>query len=286
MPFLGYDPVKNLDSNKASEVASAKMLEVFIGVPPKRMIIFTGIAIPELVALSPFIVDAPGDAGTWPQKVIVNLNAKSNAPNPPFAATVGLASINNKNSDMLLATDTATVFTDDQLNLFLACDIVAMGGVLSILSRFSYQATVFLDTDVAIISGTIRWNPGDITHNSALESDLFEVEAFTVTYTPPTTGSLAGTLTRTVKKLGKTLGKPDWQGSLIAIPYEIYEPPLGEALFVSVAPKPGAFTVNSGSAGREVVFAQVSGPSPITLTPTHLKEAPVDFMARVVVGPA
>ena len=261
---------QNLNAGDPSQVASAKMLQAFIGTPPKRLLIFTGIAIPAW--------DSNSDLDR--ETVIVDLNAKSNAPNPPFAATVGLASIANTDSDLIFATDQVTVFTDSGLNLFLACDI-AVQGDRSVLNRFSYQATVFLDSDEAIIAGTIRWDPHDMTHNAAMEQDLFQIQAFTITTSPGSPGGF-GTTTTTIEKVGKTIGRPDWQGNLLAIAYEIREPPLGKGLWVSVDPKPGAFTINSTLTFN---FVQVSGPSPIILNAAHLTEKPVDFLARPFFGP-
>jgi hypothetical protein len=246
------------------------MLEVFIGAPPKRLLIFTGIAIPELE-------DSDGTSNH--DTVIVHLGMKSNVPNPPFAATVGLASINNTDSDLIFATDEVTIFTDDELNLYLGCNIGVLGE-RSILSRFSYQATVFLDTDKASIFGTIRWNGGDMIHNAALVSNLFQIEAFTLTWVP--SAAAFGQTVRTVQKVGHTVGLPGSEDNFMAIQYEIDEPPLGVALWVSVDPKPGAFTVSPGSVFK---FSQVSGPIPITLNVSHLKEGSVDFLAQPDFGP-
>lgn len=40
--------------------------------------------------------------------------------------------------------------------VMLICNIAVMGD-RSVLNRFAYQATVFLDADNGTISGTIRW---------------------------------------------------------------------------------------------------------------------------------
>src|SRR6516165_9066289 len=105
------------------------MLQAFIGVPPpKRLLIFTGIAIPNW--------DSNGTLDR--ETVFIDLGAKSNVPNPPFAATVGLASIYNTDSDLVFATYEVRVFTDNSLNLCLACDIAVLGD-RSVLNRFSYQ---------------------------------------------------------------------------------------------------------------------------------------------------
>jgi hypothetical protein len=263
---------QNLSVTDPTQVSSPKMLEVFVGSPPQRMLVFTGIAIPDW--------DSNGDLDA--ESVIVDLNAESNEPNPQFAATVGLASIYNEDSDLVFATDDVAIFTapkatpsGTKLGLFLGCNIAVLGE-RSVLSRFSYQATVLLNTDRAQIAGTIRWDPNLMTHNAAMEQDLFDIQAFIVTIGPGAPGGF-GTTTTTVEKIGKTSGKPDWIGSQLGIAYEIDEPPLGESLFVAVIPKPGAFVVHSTATFN---FVQVSGPSPIVLSISHLVEKPVDFEPR------
>lgn len=261
---------RTLHVTDPAEVSSPKTLEVFIGTPPKRLLLFTGIAIPEWDSNQ--LLDR--------ETVFVDLNATSNAPNPPFAATVGLASIDNTDSDLVFAADDVAVVTGPKLELLLVCNIAVLGD-RSVLSRFSYQAMVFLDPDRAQIAGTIRWDPRDLTHSAAMETDLFAIEAYTLKAGPGAPGGF-GTTIRTVEKVGATLGKPGWFGAQLGVPYAIDEPPLGEPLFVSVDPKPGAFVVNST---RTFNFVQVSGPNPIALSPPHPTEQPVDFEARPYLGP-
>jgi len=267
----------NLSVNNPSQVSSPKMLEVFIGTPPKRMLIFTGIA----------ITDWRSHGSVQNDRVIVDLNAESNVPHPPFTATVGLASIYNSDSDFTLATDDVAIFTapkatpsGNKLGLFLTSSIVSSGDV-SVLNRFSYHATVFLDSDNAFIGGTIRWDPNTMSHNAAMEQDLFQIAAVTITTAPGSPGGF-GTTVKNVEKVGKTIGKPDWMGNLLGIAYEIEEPPLGKALFVTVDPKPGAFVIHSQGTFN---FVQVSGPRPVSLNVSHLVEKPVDFEPRMFPGP-
>jgi hypothetical protein len=245
---------RTLSVKNSSEVSSPRTLEMFIGTPPKRLLIFTGIAIPEWD--SQLKLDA--------ELVKVDLNASSNVPNPIFAATVGLASITNTDSDFTFATDDVAVSTEptdtSPYGLFLNSNIAVLGEP-SVLSRFSYQATVILETD-AVISGTIRWDPSDIHHNPAMAADLFEIDAYI-----EKPGGI-----RAVQRVGNTLGLPVLQGNFMAIPYEIHWLPLGVGLLVGVEPKPGAF------AEPDVGTKQLSGPIPIVLSVGHLIETPVDFL--------
>ncbi len=139
---------------------------------------------------------------------------------------------------------------------------------------------MFLEADPTFIAGTIRWDPGVTTHQAASEGRLFTIEAFTITKSGGGSGIIGGTVTRTTEKIGQEIGKPDWDGNLMALRYQITEPPLGIPLMVSATPNAGAFTGSPSAA-----FVQVSGPSPITLSGGHLQEAPVDFLAQVFGAP-
>jgi hypothetical protein len=261
-------PPLRLNASDPKQVSSGIKLEALIGSPPSRLLIFTGIAMPELESNG--LIDR--------QEVTVDLNARANAPNPPFTATVGLASVFNSDSDLLFAADDVRVVTGDNLELLLICNIAAMGD-RSVLSRFSYQATVFLHADNGTISGNIRWNPHFLTF---LDGELFQIEASTLKVGPGPAGGF-GTTIKTVEGVGHTLGQPVRQGNIMSIPYEINNLPLGEGLHVTVVPNPGAFLVLNTSASFN--FEQISGPSFITLSEAHLSEKPVDFEAREFVGP-
>jgi hypothetical protein len=229
---------------------------VFIGTPPSRLLICTGIAMPSL--------ESNGQVDG--QEVTIDLREKSNVPMPPFTATVGLASIYNTDSDLLFATDDVRIVTGADLELLLICNIAAMGDT-SILHRFSYQATVLLPVDNGTIAGNIRWDPHMMTAIPGMERDLFLIKALKPGSDP----------------VGHTLGQPARQGNLMGISYEILDLPLGEALTVSVDPKPGAFSVHMPGTFN---FEQVSGPRVISLSAAHLLEKPVDFEARQSVGPS
>jgi hypothetical protein len=243
---------------------------VLLGSPPTRLLIFTGIAMPGLQS----------NGQLDGQEVTVDLNVRSNTINPPFTATVGLASIYNTESDMLFATDDVKVVTGENLELLLVCNIAAMGDT-SILHRFSYQATVLLHADNGSIAGNIRWPPHFMTF-LANEPDLFQITPFTMEAGPGVPGSSFGTITPRVVNAGATVGTVALKGGQMVLPYEIHDLPLGVALYISVDAKPGAFLVLNTTASFN--FVQVSGPKPITLSAAHLIEH-ADFEAQQHVPP-
>ena len=260
-------PTRFLNSLNTDEVVSAKMIEAYLGEPVRRLLIFTGVA----------IVTFESNGQLDGQEVVINLNARSNTRNPDFTATVGLASIYNEISDLVFATDDVTIVTDDNFQLFLKADIAAMGH-RSVLNRFSYQAMVYLDAENGSISGSIRWNPHFMIFNAAMEQDLFQIEAYSLTLQPESAGGL-GNYIKKIERIGHTLKQPFFHGSLMEILYEINDLPIQKGIFVTVEAKPGAFTIlNTAS---NFTFAQVSGPpQPFKFSQSHFVEKPVDFQAR------
>lgn len=251
------------------QVVSRNMIEAFVGTPPGRLLIFTGIALPALQS----------NGQLDGQEVTVDLNARSNAVNPQFTATVGLASIFNSDSDLLFATDDVKVVTGPDLELLLVCNIAVLGD-RSVLNRFSYQATVLLHADNGSVAGTIRW-PSHFLVFAGDEHDLFQINAFTMKTVIGDNGF--ATTVPTVVRVGHTIGSVIRQGTMMQIPYEIRDVPLGEVLFISVDAKPGAFLLLNTS--TPFSFVRVSGPSTVTLSAGHLVESPVDFEARQFFGP-
>jgi hypothetical protein len=252
-------------------VVSRNMIEAHVGTPPSRLLIFTGIAIPG------FQSNGQLDG----VEITVDLNATSNIPNPPFTATVGLATIYNHSRDLLFATDDVKVITGDNLELLLVCNIAVLGHP-SALHRFSYQAMVMLAPDNGTIAGTIRWNPHFLTF-AGDEHDLFQIDAYSLQAIPGTDPQKDQFLNKVpkVERVGATIGSVVRDGTRMTIPYEIHDLRLGEPIIlVSVVPKPGAFLVTNSSVPFE--FVQTSGPRTITLSSAHLVEKPVDFEARQV----
>jgi hypothetical protein len=257
-----------LNSSDSNQVASARMLQAMVGSPPSRLLIFTGIARPGLVS----------NGQLDGQEVTIDLNARSNTRDPQYTATVGLASIDNTDSDLIFATDDVRVVTGRDLELLLVCNIAVLGD-RSVLHRFAYQATVLLEGENGIIEGTVRWDSHYMI-NAGSDQDLFQINAVTAQVQVGPGGSVTSTFN--IVRTGATIGPVVRQGRTMSIAYAIHDLPLGVGITVTVAAKPGAFvTVNTPT---PLNFFQVSGPMPTLLTSGHLLEKPVDFEAQFVVG--
>jgi hypothetical protein len=254
------------------QIVSRSMIEARIGTPPRRLLIFTGIAVPGF--------ESNGQVDGV--EVTVYLDAISNVPNPSFTATVGLASIYNNSRDLLFATDDVRVVTGPDLELLLKCNIAVLGHPSS-LARFSYQAMVMLHPENGTVAGTIRWNPHFLTF-AGDEHDLFQIDAYatrTVSVGAPEDNIFVNKVVKVEKAgVGVTIGSVVREGVRMAIPYEIDNLPMGEPILVSVFPKPDAFLVTNSQLPFE--FVRTSGPVAISLSDAHPIEKPVDFEARQV----
>src|SRR5262245_4329523 len=87
-----------LSVQNPNQVVSARSLDVLLGDPPRRMMIFTGIAAPHLVDREDDLVR---------ETVIVRLGQTvAQAPKEgEWTAAVGLAHVDNSESDLLYALD-------------------------------------------------------------------------------------------------------------------------------------------------------------------------------------
>src|SRR5439155_22281359 len=95
---------QELDATTPNDVSSAQVLDVFVGEPPRHLLIFTGIAGPHW--------DSRGDLDR--ERVIVKLGrtAVQRPKDGEWSATVGLSSIANSDSDFIFATDAVDVDID------------------------------------------------------------------------------------------------------------------------------------------------------------------------------
>jgi hypothetical protein len=250
-----------LNTSDDKQIASHRVLEILIGAPPERLLIFTGIAIPEW--------GSNGDLD--PMTVWVNLG-KSATRIFQFTATAGLASIGaDDDNGFSAATDTVRVERrDDTGELALVCDI-AVSGTPAYVHRFAYQACVVVEVKDPLIAGTIRW-PADLTAMRRT-SDLFTVTGRTTEVTPSAGGGFGTTVVRDVARAGES-DRPTRTGGFLSVPYVL----AGEALVnldVTVMPdaQSGAFDLPPAS----LAFAQVGGPRPTHLTPSNPQVFGVDF---------
>jgi hypothetical protein len=258
----------DLDSSNPNQVESARTLNVFIGNPNRMLVICSGIAIPNW--------DSQGNLDRLTVKINLNVQATALLSS---TAVVGLASIENEDSEFTFATDSTFAESDSHGNISLVTSI-AVQGEPSTLSRFSYQTHLLITKDQPVISGMIQWSDSDatVTGNPAYR---FTISAgIMVTpqgggfqqFVPQVTGHEdAG--------VGIVKGRIHQVTYSLPIPLSL----LGTQIFMRCDPYPGAFTpVN---VGYGLGLSQVSGPSPVVLTNTHLVETGVDFQMYALQPP-
>ena len=268
--------MKILDVNDPNQVSSPEVLDVLLGLPQNHLLIFTGIAIPEF---------APGK-GLSQEQVTVKLGKTVRNPQIPFqySATVGLASIGNADSDYTFATDDVTVVADPQSGeLQLLCDIAVQGD--SILHRFSYQASVIVQTSEPAISGSIFWRKSVASALPQFANDLFTVEAAILI--PPPPGQFGGTFQKVADGSVIYPPAPANSGFLpdgLFVQYVIENPPLNTDLYIICNPVDGAFQPAGSSAGT-FSCVLISGSSPVNLKPPNLQMSGVDFLLELIPPP-
>lgn len=124
-----------LNVNDPAQVFSHQVLEVFLGDPQRHLLIFTGIAVPRW--------ESRGLLDYETVTVKLGRTVTQKPPDGTWSATVGLASINNTDSDFTFATDAVSIDVDAKGQLELIV-LLAVQGDTSVLSSFSYQANVLV----------------------------------------------------------------------------------------------------------------------------------------------
>jgi len=257
-----------LDTRNDQQVASARALEILIGAPLERLLIFTGIAIPEW--------DSQGHLDR--KTVWVNLG-KSPTRILAFTATAGLAAIGTDDDNgFAMGTDTVRVERrDDTGELALVCDI-AVAGTPAYVHRFAYQTSVVVEVEDPLIAGIIRW-PADLTAMRRT-SDLVTVTGRTVQVVPGPPGGFGSSVVRDVARAGES-DRPTQVGGFFTSPYVL----VGESLLnvdVTVMPEaqPGAFELPPD----RLAFKQIGGTRPTRVTPSNPQAFGIDFEMDVAGG--
>jgi hypothetical protein len=141
-------------------VSNAKNLDVFIGDPPRHMMILTGIAIPRLAS-----DDDDDNNPVQHETVIIKLGQTAIQQPKEWTAVVGLTNISNTESDFIFALDKVTTLqlgSDGELELWVD---IGVQGDDSVLNAFSYQVTMLVEArDVGLksiqVSDNIPITPG------------------------------------------------------------------------------------------------------------------------------
>ena len=248
-------------SSPPNGVASPSKIAMFVGNPPKELLIFTGVAAPEW--------DSKSDLDR--ETVVITLPGTT-TPSFQYAASVGLASITNTDSDFIFAADDTSVVIGPTGQLELHVNIAVQGDD-STLSRINYHVEVLSDPIVAKISGTIRWNEqwGQPTSAALAQTvSMFRVAAGLFVADPGGSGPF-GSSHWEDRATTQTTTKPIRANGFWAIPYVLENVPLGQQLTVVPTLNVASFSGNSGT--------PVYSPTPriVQLTPAMPSVTGVDF---------
>ena len=257
-----------LDSNINTQVDNPRVIEATLGQSDRKMMIFSGIALPEW--------SVNDDEHVYHEDVTVNLRRTVLAVEQA-TVTVGLASIGNDDTVFLIAADTARIDTDPQSQELLLKVALALQGEHTGLNRFGYQVVVVVTTQATGISGTIRWSrdvfdaanqtPGQI-------AQMFQITANRVERVTPPQGFAFDRYIPVA--FGVTTGFSHDTDEFL-VPYEIPSAPYNQPLVVRVEVGAG-FRANGSS-----VAGQVSGPNPVVLTVANPGITSVDFRVSAIV---
>ena len=139
-------PTITLHASNPAEVATASFFESFVGDPAKRLLIFSGIAIPS--------IKVNHDEDIYPHEVIVRLGQFATVLHASVSH-VALASVSNDESAFVFAVDSGKLELEASGELILRVNTATMGEKTG-LHRFSYQIVAHVSAVAARISGTIR----------------------------------------------------------------------------------------------------------------------------------
>ena len=251
-------------------------LTVYVGDPPRQLLIFSGVATPEWRS---------DDDDMNRREVQVRLGATTTE-FFSWTAQAALASISNENSDFIFAVDGAFVDIDDKAGdgvLRLRVPIATQGDS-SIFHRFSYNVQVLSDPIQAKITGIITWSQAwggptfAVTKGGA---PMFRVALGQTVTLPASPGMFPQT--KFVEQAFGFSTMPVAAGDLWAAAYEIDDVPLGQLWEVRPALLGGALN------GPPHPFDSSAGfqpfPQMVQLSLAQPSASGVDFLMAFSQGP-
>ena len=242
----------SLDANDTGQVSSARVIEADLGQANRKMMIFSGIAIPQWTVND--------DDHTYRETAVVNLRRTVLAVEQA-TISIGLASIGNDDTTFLFAADSAGLDVDPLSQELKLTVNMALQGEETGLNRFGYQIVTVVTTQVTGISGTIRWARDifDASHSTPGQAaQMFQITANHVERINPPGGFAYDKYTPVA--FGVTTGFFTDHNDFV-VPYEIPGAPYNQPLVVMVEIG-SLFHPVHGSA----VAGQVNGPNPVVLT--------------------
>lgn len=245
------------------QVASATNFEVLLGEPATRLLILSGIAVPEFWTNH--------DEETSQQEILVRLGVHVAQLEPGAVTNVGLASIENDETNFLFAVDSGVLEHEQPSGELVLRVQAAILGEETYLHRFSYQIVAHVRRARAQISGVIAV-PNDIRDVQGLSpADLnaaFEITANRVEHGGVPGGFAFDKLIPV--QVGATHAVRRAPNGLQFVEYSIDNCPFATPLIVEVKLTGNGW---SGSLG----VGQVAGGRPITLTGLAPDASGVDF---------
>lgn len=260
-----------LHTANSNEVASVTSFEVLLGEPAARLIIFSGIAIPER--------HVNDDEHLYPDEVVVKLGVNVSAL-VKAVSHIGLASISNAETAFTFATDSGIVEVDPGTGELQLRVQTNLRGEDSYLHRFGYQIVAQVQKVAARISGTISV-PLSILDLTTLQpvqiGAQFAISANTVELVPDPSGVFVPTEHLTTVAWG-VVGKMTSDDKTCFVEYAIDGCPFNTPLRVVVDAAAG-----SQLQSRSAVCTQVAGQRPVLLTNTSPEADGVDFSVSQVI---
>lgn len=256
-----------LHANNPNEVASASSFEVLLGDPAVRLMIFSGIAQPEL--------RVNDDDKIYPDEVLVKLGVNVSLL-IKAVSHIGLAAISNDETAFTFATNVGAVEVEGGTGELQLRVQTALRGEKTYLHRFGYQIVAHVPKVSARIAGTIRV-PRSILDFMALQPvevpAQFAISANTVEVVPPSaSGGPSFQFERVTPVAWGETGEVRNTDADCFIDYTIDGCPFNVPLRVVA-------DVASGSRlhQQSAVSTQVAGPRPVLLTNTTPEVDGVDF---------
>jgi hypothetical protein len=251
-----------LDANNPDHVSNRRVIEAELGQADRKMMIFSGIAIPDF-----HIND---DDRNYNETVVLNLR-KSVLAVEQATIGIGLASLGNGESLFLIACDTARLDVDpNSQELLLKADLVLRGEGTGLM-RFGYQVVTVVTTQATGISGTIRWAKSIFdasTLNSGQIAQMFRITANHVEHINEPSGFVHDKYTPVAFGVPAGFSR---SGQDFVVPYEIPGAPYNQPLVVLV--EVGAIFRSAAPP----LAAQTAGPNPVILTIAKPGVTGVDF---------
>jgi hypothetical protein len=253
-----------LHASNPNEVVSASSFEVLLGDPGVRLIIFSGIAQPEL--------RVNDDEKIYPDEVLIKLGVNVSQL-VKAVSHVGLAAISNDETAFTFAINTGTVEVEAGTGELQFRVKTGLRGEKTYLHRFGYQIVAQVRKVSARIAGSIRI-PRHILDFLTLQATeipaQFAINANTVEAIPGGPGSFAFEKVTPVA-WGQT-GELRNTDQDCFVDYVIDGCPFNVPLRVLVEPASG-----SKLQAHSAVCGQVAGPRPVLLSNTIPEVDGVDF---------